>query len=338
MWAVVAQLAVMQAGGAFVSLDPTHAEERLRNLVDQLQAPVVLCSSSRLDIASRISELAIDVELGLFNDSTPELEPAETIFTDAAYGVFTSGTTGTPKASIVEHKALTVSAAAWKDILGFSERARVFQFSAFTFDVSVMDVFFTLLNGGCICMPSESDRLNDVAGAINRSGATVMASVPSLFSTIDPATVPALKYLVSGGEKMPAAFMQQWKSRRVVNAYGPSEATVVATFSLKSDGNGELVNTDGTDIGVPACGRAWIVDPDNADKLLPRGAAGELMLEGPNVARGYLNNEEKTQRAFRTPNGRAIFAYSKSSARASLDAASACTALVTLPGLLQMAL
>jgi amino acid adenylation domain-containing protein/non-ribosomal peptide synthase protein (TIGR01720 family) len=298
MWAVVAQLAVMQAGGAFVSLDPTHAEERLRSLVNQLQAPVVLCSSSRLDIASRISELAIDVELGKFNDSTPAIELAETVPTDAAYGVFTSGTTGMPKASIVEHTALTVSAAAWKNILGFNERARVFQFSAFTFDVSVMDVFFTLLNGGCICMPSESDRMNDLSGAINRSGATVMASVPSLFSTIDPATVPALKYLVSGGEKMPAAFMQQWKSRQVVNAYGPSETTVVATYSLKSDGSGELVNSDGTDIGVPACGRAWIVDPDNANKLLPRGAAGELVIEGPNVARGYLNNEEKTTRAF----------------------------------------
>lgn len=298
MWAVVAQLAVMQAGGAFVSLDPTHAEERLRTLVEQLQAPLVLCSASRLDIASRISKTALAIEDERWDDTPAVLDPIEQLPSSPAYGVYTSGSTGTPKATVVGHTALTVSAAGWKDILGFSEDSRVFQFSAFTFDVSVMDVFFTLLNGGCICMPSEADRMNDVAGAINRSGATLMASVPSLFATIDPATVPTLQYLIPGGEKMPPAFLHQWKSRHLVNAYGPSETTVVATVSLKSSGNGELVNTDGTDIGVPACGRAWIIDPDNVDKLLPRGAVGELIIEGPNVGLGYLNNEEKTKHAF----------------------------------------
>jgi amino acid adenylation domain-containing protein/non-ribosomal peptide synthase protein (TIGR01720 family) len=300
MWAVVAQLAVMLAGGAFVSIDPTHAEERLRTLVGELQAPVVLCSTSCLDVAERISKTAIAIENGEVEDNLPMLDPAAvgTVYTDPAYAVFTSGTTGTPKASIIEHASLTVSASAWKDILGFSERARVFQFSAFTFDVSVMDVFFTLLNGGCVCMPSESDRMNDLVGAINRSGATLMSQVPSLFSTIDPASVPTLQYLVSGGEKMSPKFIEQWKSRHVVNAYGPSETTVVATASLKSDGSGELVNTDGTDIGVSACGRAWLIDADNAHKLLPHGAIGELVIEGPNVGRGYLNNPEKTEHAF----------------------------------------
>jgi acyl-CoA synthetase (AMP-forming)/AMP-acid ligase II len=147
-------------------------------------------------------------------------------------------------------------------------------------------------------MPSEADRMNDLAGAINRSGATLMSQVPSLFATIDPASVPTLQYLVSGGEKMSPAFMEQWKSRHVVNAYGPSESTVVATVSIKSDGSGELINNDGTDIGVPGCGRAWVVDAENPQKLLPHGAIGELVLEGPNVGRGYLNNQAKTDHAF----------------------------------------
>lgn len=300
MWAVVAQLSIMRAGGAFVSLDPTHAEERLRTLVGQLNAPLVLCSATRFDIASRISEIAIAIEQENVDDvpEPPAHTVVETIATDPAYAVFTSGTTGIPKATVVEHTALTVSAFGWADVLGFDEDARVFQFSAFTFDVSVMDVFFTLINGGCICMPSESDRMNDISGAINRCGATIMASVPTLFTTIDPATVPTLRYLISGGEKMSPAFMEQWKSRYVVNAYGPSEATVVATTSLKSDGSGELINIDGTDIGVARCGRAWIVDAENPQKLLPRGAVGELVLEGPNVARGYLNNDEKTEATF----------------------------------------
>lgn len=300
MWAVVGQLAVMQAGGAFVSLDPTHAEERLTTLVGQLKAPVVLCSASRSDIASRISARFIAPELEDMEGMPEALALMETgtKSTDPAYGVFTSGTTGTPKATIVEHAALTVSASQWREPLGFSENTRTFQFSAFTFDVSVMDVFFTLLNGGCICMPSEADRMNDVAGAINRSGATLMASVPSLFATIDPAAVPTLYYLIPGGEKMPPAFLDQWKSRRLINAYGPSETTVVATLSLKSNGDGVLINTDGTDIGTPHCGRAWIVDSSNPDKLMPRGAVGELVIEGPNVGRGYLNNEQKTQHSF----------------------------------------
>ncbi|KAM0723808.1 hypothetical protein Q7P37_000798 [Cladosporium fusiforme] len=300
MWAVVAQLAVMQAGGAFVSLDPTHAEERLKTLVGQLKAPVVLCSASRADIASRISEVTIAVELDDF-EGIPEpstLIEAEPQPSDPAYAVFTSGTTGTPKASVIEHTALTVSAAKWRDDLGFGENTRTFQFSAFTFDVSVMDVFFTLLTGGCICMPSETERMNDVAGAINRSGATLMSQVPSLFATINPTAVPTLKYLISGGEKMTPKFMEQWKSRHLVNAYGPSETTVVATVSLKSNGEGEVLNTDGTEIGTTRCGRAWIVDTNNADKLMPRGAVGELVIEGPNVGRGYLNNDEKTKHSF----------------------------------------
>ena len=299
MWAVVAQLSVMQAGGAFVSLDPTHGEERLQTLVRQLNAPLVLCSAAHLDIASRISDVAIAVENEDIENAPEPLAHTvvDTLPTDPAYAVFTSGTTGTPKATVVEHTALTVSAANWAH-LGFNDNARVFQFSAFTFDVSVMDVFFTLLNGACICMPSESDRMNDVAGAINRSGATLMSCVPTLFATINPASVPSLQYLISGGEKMSAAFIEQWKSRHLVNAFGPSETTVIATVSLKSDGKGNLVNTDGTDIGFPQCGRAWITDPENVDKLMPRGAVGELVMEGPNVGRGYLNNDEKTKHSF----------------------------------------
>ncbi|OJJ50363.1 hypothetical protein ASPZODRAFT_13447 [Penicilliopsis zonata CBS 506.65] len=300
-WAIVAQLAVLQAGGAFVSLDPLHAEGRLETLVSQLGAPIMLCSPEHYELSSRICNVAFAVDESVI-DELPESPPSargkQASLSNAAYAIFTSGTTGTPKATVVQHSALTTSAQQWATVLRFNTKTRTFQFSSFTFDVSVMDVFFTLINGGCVCIPSETERMNDLAGAIRRTSATLLSGIPSLVNTLDPKSVPTLKTLVMGGEKMPTSFISRWSDRRIINAYGPSEATVVATASAKTDGSGAVLNTDCSDIGVAFCGRSWVVDSANFNRLLPFGAVGELLMEGANVAREYLHNKKKTQQVF----------------------------------------
>ncbi|KAJ6151122.1 AMP-dependent synthetase/ligase [Penicillium chermesinum] len=197
-------------------------------------------------------------------------------YENAAYAIFTSGTTGKPKATVVEHVALSTTAVAMTDALHMNSGTRALQFSNYTFDVSVLEIMMTLMNGGCVCVPSEEERMNNLVGAIRRMEANYMSAPPAIVNTLEPKTVPTLKTIITGGEKMPANHIDRWHDRFVINAYGPSEATVVATVGVKVDWDGNRVNDDPTSIGVAANCRVWIVDPNDYNRLLPVGAVGEM--------------------------------------------------------------
>ncbi|EAW07799.1 nonribosomal peptide synthase Pes1 [Aspergillus clavatus NRRL 1] len=300
-WAVIAQVAVMKAGGAFASVDPTHPEARLQGLVEDLGASIVLCSAKYVDKASKIAQSAFVVSE---ETMTRLLEsPSRTCVTrpdihNPAYAIFTSGTTGKPKVTVIEHICLSVSSPAFTRTLGMTLDTRALQFSSYTFDVSIMEIILVLMTGGCVCVPSEEERMNDLAGAIKRLNANFISCTPSMANTLDPADVPQLRTIVTGGEKMTPSHLERWSDRCVINAYGPSESTVMATMSMKVDSAGVRLDDDCNSIGTAVCGRTWVVDPQNYHRLLPIGAVGELVLEGSNVGRGYLNNEQKTKEVF----------------------------------------
>ncbi|KAI9368786.1 hypothetical protein BJX61DRAFT_546202 [Aspergillus egyptiacus] len=300
-WAIVAQVAVLKAGGAFASLDPAHPEARLRSLVADLSAKVVLTSSDCLEKTSGLGAQAVVVSRSSI-EQLPLTQQRSSSWkanpSNAAYAIFTSGTTGMPKATVIQHTALSTTAIQLAPYLGLDSTTRTLQFSSYTFDVSVLDIHGTLINGGCVCVPSEHERLNDLHGAICRMGVTHLSTCPGIANTIDPRAVPSLTTIITGGEKMPPGHIERWSDRCVVNAYGPSEATVIATVSMKVDRQGKMSNEGRSSIGKATCGRAWVVDPHNAQRLLPVGAMGELVLEGCNVAREYLNNEEKSANVF----------------------------------------
>lgn len=300
-WAVVAQLAVLKAGGAFVSIDPSHPDSRLQMLINEIGADLVLCSSSLQTKLSKLCKKAFAVSqtsVSQLPDSPLGMPGTRPNPSNAAYAIFTSGTTGKPKATVVEHVALSTTAIAMTDALHMDPGTRVLQFSNYTFDVSVLDIMMTLITGGCVCVPSEEERMNNLGGAIRRMEANYIAAPPAIVNTLEPKTVPTLKTIITGGEKMPANHIDRWADRFVINAYGPSEATVVATVGVKVDWEGIRVNDDPTSIGTSPNCRVWIVDPNNYNRLLPVGAVGELLLEGSNIARGYLGNPEKTNAAF----------------------------------------
>ncbi|KAJ6112792.1 hypothetical protein N7512_008116 [Penicillium capsulatum] len=300
-WAVVAQLAVLKAGGAFVSIDPSHPDSRLQMLIDEIGADLVLCSSSLHQKMSKLCKKAFAVcqtAISQLPDSPLALPGVRPTPFTAAYAIFTSGTTGKPKATVVEHMALSTTAIAMTEALHMNSGTRALQFSNYTFDVSVLEIMMTLMTGGCVCVPSEEERMNNLGGAIRRMEANYMASPPAIVNTLEPKTVPTLKTIITGGEKMPANHIDRWADRFVINAYGPSEATVVATVGVKVDWDGKRVNDDPTSIGTAANCRVWIVDPNNHNRLLPIGAVGEMLLEGSNIAREYLGNPEKTKASF----------------------------------------
>ncbi|KAK4867831.1 hypothetical protein LT330_007490 [Penicillium expansum] len=300
-WAVVAQLAVLKAGGAFVSIDPSHPDSRLKMLIDEIGTDLVLCSSSLHTKVSKLCEKSFAVcqtSISQLSDSPLALPGVRSTPENAAYAIFTSGTTGKPKATVVEHTALSTTAIAMIDLLHMNSTTRALQFSNYTFDVSIMEIMMILMTGGCVCIPSEEERMNNLGGAIRRMEVTYISATPAIVNTLEPKNVPSLKIIITGGEKMPANHIDRWADRCVINAYGPSEATVVATVGVKVDWDGNRVNDDPTSIGTSSNCRAWIVDPNNFNRLLPVGAVGELILEGSNIARGYLANEEKTKAAF----------------------------------------
>lgn len=300
-WAVVAQLAILKAGGAFVSIDPTHPDSRLQMLIEEIGADLVLCSATLQSKMAKLCKKAFAVSqtsISQLPESPLALPGTRPAPSNSAYAIFTSGTTGKPKATVVEHVALSTTAIAMTDALHMNSGTRSLQFSNYTFDVSVLEIMMTLMTGGCVCVPSEEERMNNLGGAIRRMEANYMASPPAIVNTLEPKSVPTLKTIITGGEKMPANHIDRWHDRFVINAYGPSEATVVATVGVKVDWEGNRVNNDPTSIGHAANCRVWIVDPNNYHRLLPVGAVGEMLLEGSNIAREYLGNAEKTKAAF----------------------------------------
>ena len=175
----------------------------------------------------------------------------------------------------------------------FEAESRVLQFAAHTFDASLVEILTTLMVGGCVCIPSEDSRLNDIVGAINQMRVNHAVLTPSFINFVEPSAVPTLQKLVLAGEAMSQSQAEKWSQIRLVNAYGPTEASVAAVVNSKV-----TRSSDCKDIGYPVGSRCWVVDSHNSDELVPIGCIGELLLEGPTLARCYLNNPTKTTETF----------------------------------------
>lgn len=281
-WANVAVLAVLKAGGAFVLLDPSHPTSRLQTICHDVGARLVI-SSPRDAHISRPLNLPI-LEVGPDIPATDiELKPVTVQPHNAAYVCFTSGSTGNPKGAIIEHRMVSTVAASWGVFL--DSRSRVFQFSAYAFDVATFDALAALMYGGCVCVPSEASRRDDIAGAFAALRANVLFTTPSVLQTISPADMPGLKIALIGGETPVKALLDQWiPSVKVFNVYGPAECAVgVANHGpLAIPYNPRAFNRK------MGC-HIWLADIRNPNQLAPVGAVGEIVIEGPTVARGYIN-------------------------------------------------
>ena len=209
-WHVIAMLGVLKAGAAFVPLDPSNPTNRLREILSQLKPKVVLVSSqtASLDLGKwnyiQLSSSADQwlPQTGLLNRNVRS--------SNAVYYVFTSGSTGKPKGVVVEHGALCSKSNPSTEALGRSESSRVLQFASFGFDLSIEDILTTMMFGGCVCIPSETERVGNLEGVINRLRATCAHITPSVANTLYPEYLPSLKQLRLGGEAMTAEHVTRW--------------------------------------------------------------------------------------------------------------------------------
>lgn len=296
LWVGIALLAVLRAGGAFVLLDPTHPDLRLQSICQTLDCQVIICSPKDHDrgamLGTRISTISpAEPERWPVGDTLAcHAEPGH-----AAYAVFTSGSTGKPKGVVIEHTHYATSGRSLQKRLSVSPQSRVFQFASHAFDVSVSDYLTTLMTGGCICVPSEAERLNDIPHAVARLKANWMHITPSVARTIQPSQVPGINTLVLSGEALQEDNVRTWAAAvHLINAYGPAECSVDCVVN-------DQVASCPESIGTASAAVSWIADVENPDRLLPIGAVGELLVEGPIVGRGYLQEEELTRQAFVSP-------------------------------------
>ena len=296
LWIVVAIFAVMKAGGAFVLLDPSQPLNRLKSIMSVVQASVIIASPQQVNRFSTVTEKVIVIDSSILESlscNTRALN-VDVKSSNALYVTFTSGTTGEPKASVTEHVSCASAFKAQIRAGYFSNTSRVLQFASYSFDTSVEEILATLMAGGCICIPAEKERLSDLPEAIKRMNVNLLELTASATTLLTPESVlPGLKVLRQGGEPMTTSLINCWGHHlQLENSYGPSECCVTATLRTMTPG------TDPTNIGRGINCLLWIAEFADYTRLAPIGTVGELLIQGPNVARGYLNKDTEAATAF----------------------------------------
>ncbi|EPS26141.1 hypothetical protein PDE_01077 [Penicillium oxalicum 114-2] len=296
---VIAMLAVLKASKSFVPISPMWSKEHKDHVLSALQAKVILVSEAVHDdrlidlIVPELVVRSVSMEANEMNHTTHVENQTDSSW--PAYVIFTSGSTGTPKGVVIEHRNVCTAMIELGNKLGLQQETRMFQYSSFTFDVSVLEIFGTLLVGGCVCIPSETERLNNVPKAIEDMNVNTTIFVPSVLKILRPEQVPTVRKLVVGGEKLTRALVDTWAEKlQLINAYGPTETCVCSVMNLHVSRA-----AFGDNIGKAVACRVWVASPRNECRLAPVGAVGELWIEGPTVSRGYLNNEMATESSFR---------------------------------------
>lgn len=295
-WAIVSILGVIKAGAAFVFVDPSHPESRREIMMSQVEAKLVITSPQQAALWENSAQRIIvadqaSIEKLPIHDQTPEtgVRPSNLL-----YVIFTSGSTGTPKGCQIEHSAFCSGSVQHAEKACILPSSRVLQLASFVFDVSILEILTSLISGACICLPSTAAMQLGPAHLINDLAITWTFLTPSLAKMVQPSDIPKLKTLALGGEPLSKLDVETWAGcLQLVNGYGPSECSIAAT------GNTHMTpETDPFNIGWAVGGLCWIVDAEDHDRLVPAGDVGELLIEGPILARGYLKNQTKTDEVF----------------------------------------
>ncbi len=299
VWAMVSFLAVLQAGGVVVPLGVGHPLPRIAAIVSDTKARVVLVDSKQ---AGRLAELISSHDISLFPvgaetlNNLPAPSPISVPVTpdNAAWIVYTSGSTGQPKGVVLTHSNLSTAVKTHGARFGLGTHTRTVQFAAHTFDAVLQDYFTTLVSGGTVCVPSEEDRMSNLAGNMQSMNVNFANLTSTVARLLTPDQVPSLKLLVLAGEQIQDAVVETWyKHADVLNVYGPTECSINSTC------NGPITDlADAQSIGLAMGCRIWIADASNPHRLTPVGTPGEILIQGPGLAREYLGDKAKTDAAF----------------------------------------
>ncbi len=328
---LVGILGILKAGGAYVPLDPSYPGERIRYILDHAKIGTLL---TEYQVTSKLEE-CLDAELPLHTlmfldegepfNATKELtqvsqntwstfsdqDPPYTNDPDDLMTVlYTSGSTGRPKGVMLNHQGYMNRLEWMQDTFQLQPGDRVAQKTSFCFDISVWELFWTLMEGATICPVERTIVINpwEFAQWMKDTRINIMHFVPSLFGEFISAledeswTFPDLRWLIFSGEALPLPFIQRWIDKYgmgtgLANLYGPTEASIDVTCHIISQRPDEKV-TDRIPIGK-AIDNVYIRILDEQMQPVAIGQLGELWIGGVQLAKGYLNDLKRTEEAFR---------------------------------------
>ncbi|WP_072681197.1 amino acid adenylation domain-containing protein [Rhodococcoides corynebacterioides] len=294
---VVAVWAIAAAGGVHVPLDPDHPVTRLQETTARVGARVVVAASARSDLGTCLTPADLDARAS----SAPPVPAFRSHPDHLAYVVHTSGSTGAPKGVAITHRGL--HDLVWDlRLLGDGRDARILAAASPTVDASVAECFLALAHRApLVLVPPDVTHGAELTDVIARSRATHALLTPRVLATLSPADVPTLRSVSSVGEECPPEVAAAWSiGRDFRNEYGPTETTVWATRTAPVRPDARVVATGSpvrTSIGRPVRGtRALVLDA--ALRPTPLGVAGELYVDGPHLARGYVGAPDRTAERF----------------------------------------
>ncbi|WP_433893425.1 amino acid adenylation domain-containing protein [Streptomyces sp. CA-111067] len=298
---ITAMLGVLKAGAAFLPIAPDHPAERIAFMLGDARPALLLTEAGggfRPELPEGTGQLVLDEALlaGLPGHDVSDAERTAALTADhPAYVIYTSGSTGTPKGVVVTHRGLAGFALTHSERLAIDETSRVFQWVAVNFDPSVGDVAMTLSAGAALVLSAGPRQLvgEELSALVAESGSTHLSLSAAVLATLPDVETSGLRTVLVGGEACPADIVARWApGRRMINAYGPTEATVAATIS-------DPLSPAPTapPIGRPIRGtRVYVLD--EALNPVPPGVPGELYIAGDSLARGYLNRPSLTAERF----------------------------------------
>ncbi|HLG54333.1 MAG TPA: amino acid adenylation domain-containing protein [Vicinamibacterales bacterium] len=300
--AIQAIMGAQKACAAHLPLDPFYPTTRTGKMLADSGARVLITDQdvSALDFAGTV--IRTDTDLSRFSSENPGLSPRPE---SPAYVLYTSGTTGGPKGVMVAHRNLVTLVSRATSQLAIDHRDVWTLFHSFCFDVSVWEMFGSLLSGGRLVIVPRAITADpdQVLNLIEKHSATVVCQPPSAFYLLADAMVRArrttsIRRVVLGGEAVKTDNVKEWFAHygevMLVNGYGITETTVYSTFKVITE---EEIRQRGRSIGRPLSGTyVYVLAPDSS--LCPVGVVGELYIGGLGVGLGYLGSPELTRARF----------------------------------------
>lgn len=300
-------LGILKAGAAYVPIDPDYPQERIHYLLEDMGTKLAIAHKIHLAL---LSSEQPEITLVAVEDIWPALKsepgnrmPVQVTPNHLAYVIYTSGSTGKPKGVMIGHRSLLVRLTGMTGVLDIDEHVKTCLWTNYVFDVSLLESLLPLIAGASIQIPDkediyDTDRLIDL---YIRARVTHIQVTPSFLTnftsalTASKAKALSLEKICSGGESLKkeqvTALQKKLPGIKINNHYGPTEATIDAT-SLR-----DLVEYETNWIGKPLPNtQVYIVD--SANRLVPTGVAGELLIGGDTLAVGYLNRKALTEEKF----------------------------------------
>jgi non-ribosomal peptide synthetase-like protein len=288
-----AMLATLKIHAAYVPLDAGFPADRIGYICEDSGAAFAV-APPRLEAALPGQVVAVDPEDVPGEDGPPDVGvPTD----ELAYLIYTSGTTGRPKGVAIEHASIVNFVRVAGELYGYRPDDRVYQGMTLAFDFSVEELWVPWVAGAAVVPKPGTAALvgDDLQEFLADNGITALACVPTLLATLDPARCAPLRFLLVSGEACPQDLVARWHAddRRFLNVYGPTEATVTATWTPVHPDRPVTIGRP-----LPTYGTV-VLDPEDPTRLLGPGERGELGITGIGLAAGYLGLPDRTAAAFR---------------------------------------